>query len=131
VAGLRRHAAAALPAECCGAVIGVARDSHLEVRAIIPLPNQAAAADRYEIDAATVLRLERQATAAGVRLLGFYHSHPGGTPVPSATDLELACPGYIHLIVATGDGAVRGWRLRDDRSGFLELPIRALLAGAA
>jgi proteasome lid subunit RPN8/RPN11 len=123
VAGLRRHAVAALPAECCGALVGLSAPSQLEVRAAIPVVNEERAVDRYSIDARVVLHLERQAAAAGVRLLGFYHSHPEGPAAPSQVDVELACPGYLYLIIQPQHGTLRGWRLRDDRLGFTELPM--------
>jgi desampylase len=128
-AALRRQAAAAQPAECCGALIGVLRRDGAELKALIPLPNDSP--DRYEIDAAAVLRLERQAESAGLAVVGFYHSHPAAPATPSATDLELAFPGYIYVIVGGASGCVRGWRLRDDRAAFTELPLDTPLAGAA
>jgi desampylase len=130
VAGMRRHAVATTSAECCGALIGTTARDRIEVRALLPLDNASADPTRYLIEAATVLRLERQARSAGMHVVGFYHSHPRGPAAPSPTDLELASPGYVYVIVQPADGTVRGWRLRADRSGFDELPL-ALLAGAA
>jgi proteasome lid subunit RPN8/RPN11 len=126
VAGLRRHAVATLPAECCGALVGLSAPSQLVVRAAIPLVNEERAVDRYSIDARVVLHLERQAAAAGVCLLGFYHSHPAGSAAPSPVDVELACPGYLYLIIQPHRGSLRGWRLRDDRLGFTELPVEGV-----
>lgn len=144
LSGVRRQAIAAAPAECCGALIGVAAGRDVEVRMLIPAQNAAAEPTRYEITPASVLRLERQAACAGLQLVGFYHSHPpdaaanvavtgeaADTARPSSTDLELACPGYVYMIVQVGAGAVRCWRLQPDRSGFAELRIDAPLPGAA
>lgn len=125
LAGLRRHALAAAPAECCGALLGVRRNGVIEIRTPVAVVNEAAEPHRYHIDAATVLRLERRADANALSLVGFYHSHPSTAAVPSALDLELACPGYVHLIVQADTGVVRGWRLLDDRSGFAELSLAA------
>lgn len=130
LAGLRRQAVAAAPAECCGALIGVAHDRMIEVRSLIPVENEAPSHTHYHIDADIVLRLERQAACSAQQVVGFYHSHPNNTAEPSMTDIELACPGYLYLIVQTDTGAVRGWRLRDDRAGFNELDITTL-EGAA
>jgi proteasome lid subunit RPN8/RPN11 len=104
-AGLRRHAAATVPDECCGALIGSAAGDAIEIRTMIPLDNASRRSDRYVIDADIVLRLERQAVRAGCQLIGFYHSQPQ-------------------------DGTLRCWRLRDDRGGFMALTV-SLLAGAA
>lgn len=130
-AALRRHAAAALPAECCGALIGAASHQRLEVRALIPIPNASPSPDRYHIDAATVLRLERQAECVGLHVVGFYHSHPRGRAIPSTLDLELAWPGYLYFIVSPTAGELRAWRLRDDRGGFAEVCLDSRAAGAA
>jgi proteasome lid subunit RPN8/RPN11 len=131
LAGLRREAGATAPAECCGALVGLRRGVELEIRTLIPVMNEASDHHRqYVIGAHTVLRLERQAACAGLQVVGFYHSHPGAVAEPSPLDLQLASPGYIYMIVAARDGAVRAWRLAEDRGAFLELPV-SLLAGAA
>jgi desampylase len=131
IAGLRRHAASALPDECCGALIGTSVGACHEVRAMIPLASAEPAPDRYLIGADVVLRLERQAVRTGMHVLGFYHSHPSGGPEPSATDLDLAVPGYVYVIVAATGGELRAWKLRDDRRGFAELLLLHPVAGAA
>lgn len=130
VAGIRRHAVSLAPSECCGGLIGRMAGNRIEVRAVIPLENAAPEPGQYLIEASTVLRLERHAVCAGMHVVGFYHSHPSGCAEPSATDLALASPGYLYVIVQPGEGAVRAWRLRDDRAGFDELPL-TLFAGAA
>lgn len=128
LAGLRRETGAAAPAECCGALIGEVHRTEIEVRNMIPVPNTAHDLSSYRIDADVVRRLERQANAAGQQVVGFYHSHPTATAEPSVRDVADAVPGYVYLIVDGTTGGVRCWRLREDRSGFSELPV-ALLAG--
>lgn len=131
LAGLRREAGATAPAECCGALVGLNHGQDLEIRTLIPLTNEAHDHHRqYLIEAHTVLRLERQAVAAGLQVVGFYHSHVTTNAEPSAQDLELASPGYVYLIVDVRCGVIRGWRLADDRSAFHEVSV-AQLAGAA
>lgn len=130
LSGLRREAGATGPAECCGALIGVARNGSIEIRTLIPVENAARDHTSFLIDADTVRRLERQAACAGVEVVGFYHSHPNTSAEPSPTDLEHAVPGYLYVIIDVTRGAVRCWRLRDDRSGFAEMPLE-MLAGAA
>lgn len=130
IAGLRRQAATAAPAECCGALIGTVHGGTVEVRTLIPVENAARSHSHYHMDADTVLRLERQASCCAQQVVGFYHSHPTTTAEPSATDLRLAVPGYVYLIVQTDSGSIRGWQLRDERDGFHELDV-TLLEGAA
>lgn len=130
LAGLRRHAATAIPGECCGALIGAATGGLIEVRTLVPVPNATTERSRYAIEAPVVRDLERHAACAGAHLIGFYHSHPKAPAIPSDLDLELAWPGYVYVIVDCNSCAVRAWRLFDDRSGFYELP-QTLIAGAA
>lgn len=100
--------------EICGALV---RSPDTTLIAL-PVTNESRAPESsYLIPATRVLELER-----AYDLVGFYHSHPRGSTQPSATDLELAIPGYIYLIVTHADARV--WRLRADRSGFDELEIR-------
>lgn len=130
MAGLRRQAAGARPVECCGALIGLLEYDTAVVRQIRPARNRAHGTDRYLIPGDVVQRIEQQALAAGLRVLGFYHSHPAGGTEPSDLDRELAWPGYVYVVVCGDTCALRAWRLREDRSGFDELVI-ARLAGAA
>jgi proteasome lid subunit RPN8/RPN11 len=130
LAGLRRHAAASAPEECCGALIGAFGRFRIDVRAMVPVATPTASPTAYQIDADAVRRLERQATFAGVNVVGFYHSHPTSAAEPSSLDLELAVPGYLYMIIETTTGAVRAWQLRDDRASFDELTL-PFAAGAA
>ena len=118
---VREHAAGVGREECCGALLG---RGGVVVRAQ-PLANEASErTNRYFIGPRSVLALEAAAVRAGLEVIGFYHSHPSGGAEPSKVDLGHAWPGYLYLIVSPGDGAdgVRGWRLREDRRGFL--PVR-------
>jgi proteasome lid subunit RPN8/RPN11 len=66
-------------------------------------------ASRYELDPAAALSAIEAATAAGLDHVGFYHSHPTGPAVPSATDrAEARWPGALYCIVTPG-GEVAAW----------------------
>ncbi|NJN75646.1 MAG: hypothetical protein HC796_04775 [Synechococcaceae cyanobacterium RL_1_2] len=59
-------------------------------------------------------------------IVGIYHSHPGGSPIPSSHDLQLAWPQYSYWIIAL-DGTmepakVKSWHLVQDH-GFEEEPL--------
>ena len=104
--------------EICGALVGDAR----AVRDVWPLLNHSPRSEvSFLIPARDVLRVEKEAEARGLHVLGFYHSHPRGSAKPSPSDLEQAVPGYIYLILAGAD--VRAWQLRDDRVAFTEVEI--------
>lgn len=105
---LLRHAASA-PDEVCGVLLGRSAP-RLRLEAIVagrnvhPQPRA-----HFLLDAATLLVADRQARAAGQAIIGFYHSHPGGQPLPSAADRRDAWPGYLYLIVAVPQRALTAW----------------------
>jgi proteasome lid subunit RPN8/RPN11 len=106
--------AAASPArEICGLLFGDA-GTIAEARAAA---NVAADPSRwFEIDPAALFAAHRAERAGGPRLIGHYHSHPGGKAEPSANDLAAAEPGRLWLIV--GGGVIRAWFAVD--GGFQE-----------
>ena len=112
MATLLEEAAKAAPLECCGLLLG--RGGKIEqarpAANIAPDP-----ARHFEIDPAALLAAHRAARNGGPQLIGYYHSHPAGHPVPSATDCEHASgDGRAWAIIASGE--VRLWR--DGASGF-------------
>ncbi|HWJ69503.1 MAG TPA: M67 family metallopeptidase [Sphingobium sp.] len=111
---IRAHADAAGDEECCGLLLGdraAGAVASISVSAIRPAANVAANPRHFfEIDPALLLRSHREARAGGPAILGYYHSHPDGAPVPSPVDAAMAQGnGDIWLIVGRG-GAVRAWR---------------------
>jgi proteasome lid subunit RPN8/RPN11 len=118
-----REAARAYPHEGCGALLG------LEERVVsetLPLPNQEAGSPRtrFVVSPHDYVATEEKADARGLRLLGFWHSHPDHPARPSPTDREFAWPGLLTLVVAVERGEPReitAW----DVPG-LDLPFRRL-----
>jgi len=95
---------------------------------VLPLANQrdTERRTRYLIGPDEFRAAEARARAAGLDIIGFYHSHPDHPAIPSAFDREHAWPWYTYVIVSVHDGrpgVPRAWRLAEDRSRFLELPI--------
>jgi adenylyltransferase/sulfurtransferase len=125
LATIRDHAAATYPYECCGALIGSARDGHTGAIEALPLDNvtEEGPRRRFLVSAADYRAAERHAAARGAALVGFYHSHPDHDAEPSQYDLDHAWPNLSYVIVAVRGGepgALRSWRLRADRSAFEE-----------
>jgi proteasome lid subunit RPN8/RPN11 len=54
----------------------------------------------FEIDPAALFAAHRAARSGGPAIVGCYHSHPSGQPIPSARDMAGATPGQYWLIVA-------------------------------
>ena len=130
-ATLEWHACEAYPEECVGALIGTVAEGGAArtVERLFPIDNrsQADRKRRYLVSPLDYLAAERSADATGQTLLGFYHSHPEHPARPSATDLDLAQPNFVYIIVSirrAPDGAPRAagagaFLLDSDRSGFL------------
>lgn len=129
---IERHAREAYPEECVGALIGSVTEGSggktRTVERLFPIDNRSAAnrERRYLVSPRDYLAAERAADAAGKILLGFYHSHPEHPARPSATDLELAQPNFVYIIVSisrTGSAAPRAvaagaFLLEPERAGF-------------
>lgn len=90
------HAESCYPEECVGALF---TDGAKFVRTL-PLEN--AALNRrvsFVVAAREYLRCERYAADNGLRLCGFYHSHPDGVACASASDAAQAPQGLWSFIV--------------------------------
>lgn len=115
-AELEGQAAARYPHEACGLLLGSLADGCCAVATARPARNLNAerSHDRYELDPADYLAAERDAKAAGLVLVGVWHTHPDHPARPSATDREFAWPGWSYLILSVGREGVRemrSWRL--------------------
>lgn len=115
LAALLKEAASAAPKECCGVLMGQGAriDEARPAANIHPEPLQ-----RFEIDPAALIAAHRAARAGGREVIGYYHSHPAGHPVPSATDCEHSCGDSRAWAIVAG-GEVRFWR--DAPGGFAAL----------
>jgi proteasome lid subunit RPN8/RPN11 len=108
------HCTRTLPDEGCGLLLGHRQGTQGSVVEVLPARNTRASPQHYEIEPETVLAADQRARAQGQLLLGAWHSHPGGMPVPSATDRAEAWPDWCYVIVGLADPAhpeLRAWRL--------------------
>lgn len=91
------HARDALPAECCGVLLGGVGAITEAARAA----NLSADPNRYLIDPKTHIDVRRDARVRGLAVVGFYHSHPHSPAEPSESDLrEASYPDHLYLIVS-------------------------------
>lgn len=121
------HAEEKYPGECCGLLVGVIEDDAYRVHRAEPCANlrEGEADDRFELDPADYLRVDRMARELGWEVIGVYHSHPDHAPRPSRFDAAAAFPGFAYLIVAVRSGkaaGMRSWLLGDD-GAFVEQEI--------
>lgn len=128
---LREAGRAAWPHEACGLLQGETTESAVRVARIISCANvHAEPHHRYTIDPETFLHAEHAAQARGQSIVGVWHSHPNGEPIPSATDRAEAWPNWSYLIAGVTNGAMtalRCWRL-DDSGGFREQSLASAAA---
>ena len=126
------HGEETFPCECCGLLLGRWEGAERAVEALHRAVNHRAAErnDRYEIGPEDRKAAEERAAAAGLQVVGFYHSHPDHDAYFSQTD--LACseeyqwgepwvpPTYAYLVVS-----IHGGR-RDHYRAFLVAEGRAV-----
>ncbi|MBL8862005.1 MAG: M67 family metallopeptidase [Planctomycetes bacterium] len=123
-ARLAAAARAALPEEACGILLAT-RDGAVLVD-VHPARNAAGerAGERFVLDPRDHLAAELVATARGLSIGAFWHSHPGRSARPSEADRRAAWPGSVHVVVGLEPGRepeLRAWRLEAGR--FREAPL--------
>lgn len=129
-AELCAEAEAALPREGCGLLAGTRAAGEVRVARAHPAANLASSRSRFVVDPGDLVAADDAARAAGLELVGAWHSHPGGEPRPSRADLEGAWDGWITLIVGLGAGGARLAAWRADGARLVELPLAHEGAGA-
>ena len=117
LATMRAEAVRAVPAECCGLLMGAA-GRILQARPAANIADDPRR--RFEIDPVALLTAHKEARAGGPHVLGYYHSHPEGHPVPSATDCEHASGDNRAWAIIAG-GEVAFWR--DGEGGFQAMTV--------
>jgi proteasome lid subunit RPN8/RPN11 len=120
---IQAHGVETFPHECCGALLGKDGEGMREVVELFALSNRRddSPRNRFEITPEDVMLAERTARDKKLDLVGWYHSHPNATALPSEFDREHAWPWYSYIIVSIRDGAPKemtSWRLQDDRSAY-------------
>lgn len=88
--------------------------------------------DRYWIDPADLLAVQRSARERGLEIIGVFHSHPDHAAVPSECDRTLAWPVYSYIIVSVMAGQVadlKSWRL-NDQNQFEPEPVKMIGSSA-
>jgi proteasome lid subunit RPN8/RPN11 len=101
-----RHARAAYPNECCGAMLGAIDDGAKTVQTALPLENAypGAQRERYELRPQDLLAADQAARGRGMELIGIYHSHPDCGAYFSETDLKNSCPWYSFVVLSIHKG---------------------------
>ena len=125
---MREHLESGYPNEACGALVGRVDGADREVAEFRAMRNVITDRpwDRYALDPLEQLRVQKDAGARGLEIIGFAHSHPDHPPVPSRFDAEHAWSFYSYVVASVQNGVLRdarSWRL-DDARAFQEEPLQ-------
>jgi proteasome lid subunit RPN8/RPN11 len=151
---IAQAAANSYPQECCGLLVGrlgalAATETSQDCRQVVEVialenaweptllgyndspRNQSTShsvRDRYWIDPADLLRVQKSARESGFAIIGIYHSHPDYPAVPSECDRTLAWPIYSYVIVSVINRQIvdlKSWQL-DDNHQFQPEPVKMI-----
>jgi proteasome lid subunit RPN8/RPN11 len=108
---LRAHGEETYPDECCGVLLGKSEPGTVNlVRALVRAGNTEtdSAHNRYNIAPVELIRIQRQARAEGLDIVGFYHSHPDHPAQWSTTDFaEAHWLGCSYVITSVEQGKAK------------------------
>ncbi|NJL94189.1 MAG: M67 family metallopeptidase [Anaerolineae bacterium] len=111
---IRTHVDTHPATEVCGLIGGLWQPYPRLARAfqVVPIANiDPHPAVRYTMDPQAQIEAILAFDQRGWDVVGIYHSHPHGTPIPSATDLaEANYPDAVYVI-GVPHGALRAWRI--------------------
>ena len=109
--------AAAHPKEACALLIGERSPNEHRVEELVSIPNVAEREDEFELDPVAWRQAELEARAAGLEVLGVWHSHPRAEATLSARDRAKAQPGWSYAITAGSEPErIRSFLCLDDRT---------------
>ena len=125
------HAESTYPEECCGIMLGKINDTGKTVVEVWQTENawSAETADdyadaevvtskrrRFAIAPLDMLKAQKTAREYQLNIVGFFHSHPDYSAIPSECDRAYAWQEYSYIIVSVEQGKagdIRSWRLDD------------------
>lgn len=118
---MERHVRAGYPLEACGLLAGRGK----RVEKVFPMRNAAQSPVRYRLDGLEQLRAFEAMEAAGMELVGIFHSHPHGPLFPSPTDVREAAYAVVYVIWAPLQGSwqARGFWIAGERIDEVTLHV--------
>jgi proteasome lid subunit RPN8/RPN11 len=120
---MKEHGRKTYPDECIGIIGGAADENVKTVGEVRPLENKFPGPrhNRSLISPGDYLKVDREYRQRGLKIVGFYHSHPDHPAKPSDYDRDNALPWASYVIVKVDRAepvAVTSWVLQEDRGGF-------------
>lgn len=126
-AAIRQHGKSGYPHEVCGVLLGRSGDPVTVLEAVAcGNANTERAQDRYLLDPQDQLRVEKDARARGLEVVGYYHSHPDHSSGASETDRAQSWEGLAYLILAVEkgrDAKIQAWWREVGANAFAEMTL--------
>ena len=101
------HVKEGYPYEICGMLVAIKGSRDITDIRRATNANTSRPRDTYQIDPLEHRAIEKVCDAAGLEIVGYYHSHPDHASYASIRDTEQAWPDYYYLIVSCMRGQVR------------------------
>ena len=108
------HATSVYPEECCGILLGKLAPAQKTVIEVIPTMNEWEALEtaenhrtrntRFTIPAKEIFLAQKRGRDLGLKIIGFFHSHPDYPAIPSECDRLQAWEIYSYPIISVIQG---------------------------
>lgn len=126
---ITRHLEEVYPNEGCGLLVGIGGKKQVTVTRVAIAPNVTSqdAATRFEVDPKFQFDLMRELEGTDERIVGHFHSHPDGSPIPSERDKKMALDKQlIWLIIAVEKGKAgtpKAYAVAEEEKDFRPIPL--------
>lgn len=102
-----------LPGECCGILLAGGGAPVVTCALAADNAETKRPSESYVLGHRAHIRAVEAEARGSARIVGYYHSHPGGSTGPSRRDTARAVGGVIYLITTLHEGSARhaAWRL--------------------
>jgi len=118
---MRRHVARRSPLEACGLLAG----KGARVELVLGVPNSLHSPVRFRMEPRAQWRAFQRIEAAGLDLIGIYHSHPKGPDHPSPTDIAEGMYPVVNIIwyQTEGEWNARGFWIESGKPTEIALKV--------
>lgn len=90
--------------EACAILLGISSGDRLRVVRLLQARNISEDPRGFVVDPLDIVRARVEAESSGLEILGIYHSHPAGEPVPSPRDVEGMLLWPLAWVIASPEG---------------------------
>jgi proteasome lid subunit RPN8/RPN11 len=120
---IARHALDSRPQEACGIIAG----SGERAIQIIPIPNRSTEPEQhFRLDDQAFTKAMFELERNGLSLIGIYHSHPKGDPIPSQEDIRQSnypATAYVIVGLKNGETQLAAWNILPGQVDTVDLHV--------